>query len=93
MLDPLVLFLCVGAAWFVLRIMARRWSTQKLATGELSGTTWALINAGSWALLPLLAIPFMADPDGRALLVLLAIAMFFFQIAVFVIALRFVQRG
>ena len=93
MLDPNVLFFAVAAAWFVLRIVLRRWSARKVAAGEQSTQTWALINAGTWAMLPLLAWPFVPNPDTRPLLLLIAATMFVFQFAMFVWAKRFIERG
>jgi hypothetical protein len=81
-LDPFVLFLAVAAAWFVLRVLVRNWSARKLASGDLSVPGWAIANAGSWALMPLLTIPFIPDPDNRAILLLVAVVLFVFQSAI-----------
>ena len=93
MIDPFVLFIAVAAAWFVLRFTLRRWTSERVRTGAMSIRTWAAIEAGTWALLPLLAIPFMPDPNGRPLLVLLAAGMFACQFALLMFAKRFVERG
>lgn len=93
MIDPFVLFLCVAAAWLVLRVVARGWSGRKLASGELSVQGWAIVNAASWALMPLVAIPFITYPDGRIVLVLIAVAMFIFQFAILIFFQRFIERG
>jgi hypothetical protein len=91
-IDPFLLFLAVATAWFTLRVVVRGWSARKLASGELSVQGWALANAGSWALMPLLAIPF-THADNRWLLVLVAAALFIFQTAVLLLVQRYVERG
>jgi hypothetical protein len=92
-LDPFVLFLAVAAAWFVLRLTLRRWSGHKVTEGELSVRSWAAIEAGTWALLPILAIPFVPDTGTRPILLLIAAGMFACQFAMLLFAKRFVERG
>ena len=93
MFDPFILFLAVAAAWFVLRLTLRRWSGQKVRSGDLSIRAWAAIDAGSLALMPLVAIPFITDADSRGVLLLIAVAIFVFQFVMLVFVRRFVERG
>jgi hypothetical protein len=91
--DPFVLFLAVAAVWFVLRIVIRRWAEQRVASGDLSIRDLFVINASTWALLPLLAIPLVTFPGGRELLALLAVVGFAFQLVLWLLLQRFGGRS
>jgi hypothetical protein len=90
--DPFVLFLVVAAAWFVFRIVVRRWAERKVVSGELSTRDLFVLNAATWTLLPLLAIPFVTFPGGRELLLLVAGAGFVFQLVLWLLFQRFGHR-
>jgi hypothetical protein len=90
--DPFVLFLVVAAAWFVFRIVVRRWAERKVESGELSTRDLFVLNAATWTLLPLLAIPFVTFPGGRELLLLVAGAGFVFQLVLWLLFQRFGNR-
>ena len=91
--DPFILFLGVAAIWFVVRILVRRWAERKVQTGELSTRDLFILNAATWTLLPLLAIPFVTFPGGRELLFLLAAVGFGFQVVIWFVFQRLDRRG
>ena len=90
--DPFILFLGVAAVWFVFRIVVRRWAEGKVQSGELSTRDLFILNAATWTLLPLLAIPLVTFPGGRELLLVLAGVGFAFQLGIWLLFQRFDKR-
>ena len=93
MIDPFVFFIVLAVGWTLLRVALRRWAMPRLATGELSMPNWFVLQAGSFAVIPLLALPFASFPNSTPLLILLSAAMFLAYLGMLWVAQRFIERG
>jgi hypothetical protein len=83
------LFLILVVLWIGGRFLMRRWLRRNLATGRISKRQAMTIHAASFAIIPLLALPFVSS--GWLLLIGLSIGMFVFEVGFALLALRFVE--
>ncbi len=93
MIDPFVFFFVLAVGWTLFRIALRRWALPRLATGELSMANWFVLQAGTFAVIPLLALPFASFPNSTPLLILLSTAMFLGYLSMLWVARRLIERG
>ena len=93
MTDPFVFFFVLAVGWTLFRIALRRWALPRLATGELSMANWFVLQAGTFAVIPLLALPFASFPNSTPLLIVISAAMFMGYLGMLWVAQRFIERG
>ena len=86
-----VLFVGLVIAWMVLRVGTRSWVERRLKTGAISANGALYLQAATFAVLPLFAIPWRNSLSDIAVLVGLSVALFFIQVVVMRIILRYMQ--
>jgi hypothetical protein len=86
-----VLFVGLAIAWFTMRVLAQRWVRSRLAAGTISMDAALFVSAATFAVLPLLVLPFRHSPSDIALFVALSAALFLGQLALTKVLLRFVK--
>jgi hypothetical protein len=89
MLDGFAIFLTVVLLWVGFRFIFRRWLWRSAYGRNLSMRRALILNAASFAILPLLAIPWAGSTTGVVVLVIFAVAVFVFEIAISRLAIRF----
>jgi drug/metabolite transporter (DMT)-like permease len=70
------LFVALAIAWIVGRIVLRRWVTQRLRVGLITPLQAVLMLAASFAVLPLVALPWRHAPLEILALLVIGAAMF-----------------
>ena len=86
-----VLFIGLAFAWFAMRLATQRWVRRRLEAGTISTDAALFIHAGTFAVLPLLALPFRNSPSDIALFVALSAGLFLGQLALTKLLLRYVK--
>ena len=86
-----VLFIGLAFVWLAMRVATQRWVRRRLAAGTISTDAALFVHAGTFAVLPLLALPFRHSPSDIALFVALSAALFLGQLALTKLMLRFVK--
>ena len=76
----LPLFLIVVVLWIGFRFLFRRWLWRSVANGRVSMRTAVVLHSASFAVLPLLAIPFV--PWAWIILVLASVTLLVFSLAI-----------
>jgi Na+/H+ antiporter NhaC len=80
-------FLILVLLWIGGRFLMRRWLWRNLANGRISKRQAVTIHAASFAIVPLLALPFVSS--GWLLLIGLSVALFAFEVGITLLAFRF----
>jgi hypothetical protein len=86
-----LLFIGLAFAWFAVRVATQRWVRRRLEAGTISKDAALFLHAGTFALLPLLALPFRHAASDIALFVALSAALFLGQLAFTTLLLRYVK--
>jgi hypothetical protein len=86
-----VLFIGLAFAWFAMRLVTQRWVRRRLETGAISMDAALFVHAATFAVLPLLALPFRHSPSDIALFVALSALLFLGQLTLTKLLLRFVK--
>ena len=86
-----ILFVVIVIAWLALRVGTRVWLRRNLASGAISADGALFVHAATFAVIPLLALPWHHSPSEIALLVALSALLFLGQLTVTKLMLRFVK--
>ncbi|MGI8929079.1 MAG: hypothetical protein ACR2H0_06415 [Candidatus Limnocylindrales bacterium] len=86
-----VLFIGLAFVWLAVCVVTQRWAQRRLAAGAISMDTALFVHAGTFAVLPLLALPSRHSASDIALFVALSAALFLGQLALTKLMLRFVK--
>ena len=89
MLDSLALFLTLVLLWIGFRFLFRRWLWRSAYGRNMSMRRALLLNAASFAILPLLALPWAQTTTAVVALLVIAVVVFMFEIAISRLAIRF----
>ena len=87
------LFIALVVAWLALRFATRRWIGRHIANGTITMDRALQLHAATWALIPLIALPWASSMQGVGLLVALSIGMFVVQALAMRYAARFIRGG
>jgi hypothetical protein len=79
MLDQIGIVLILFILWIGVRYWGARWLWARVNSGQLSYDTGQALNAGMYALLPLLVLPWATSPTDVAVVVGLSIGLFVFE--------------
>ncbi len=86
-----ILFIGLAFVWLVVRLVTQRWVRRRLEAGAISMDAALFIHAATFAVLPLLALPFRHSPSDIALFVALSALLFLGQLTLTKLMLRFVK--
>lgn len=79
MLDQIAIFLSLLLLWIGFRFLFRRWLWRSMANGRITMKSAVVLHAASFAIVPLLALPFV--PWAWMILLVASITLFAFSIA------------
>ena len=86
-----ILFVVIVVAWLALRVGTRVWLRRKLASGAISADGALFVHAATFAVIPLLALPWRHSPSEIALLVAMSAMLFLGQLTFARLMLRYLQ--
>ena len=89
MLDSLAIFATLVLLWIGFRILFRRWLWRSAYARNMTRRNALLLNAATFAALPLLAIPWAQSIAAVVLLLIVAAIVFVFEIAISKLSIRF----
>ena len=88
-MNDIAVFLIIVLLWIGFRFVFRQWLWRSAYGRNLSMRTATLLNAASFAILPLLALPWAGSTTAVVLLLVIAAGVFAFEIAIARLAVRF----
>jgi hypothetical protein len=86
-----VLFIGLAFAWFAMRLATQRWVRRRLEAGTISADAAIFVHAATYAVLPLLALPFRHSPSDIALFVAMSAVLFLGQLTLIKLMVRFAK--
>jgi hypothetical protein len=89
MLDSLAILATLILLWMGFRFLFRRWLWHSSRVRTMSRRNVLLLNAATFAVLPLLALPWAGSPTAAVLLLALAAIVFAFEMAISRLSIRF----
>jgi hypothetical protein len=89
MLDGFATFLTVVLLWVGFRFLFRRWLWRSAYGRNMSMRRALILNAASFAILPVLAIPWAGSTTAIVVLLIFAVVVFAVEIAISRLAIRF----
>src|SRR6187402_3682750 len=92
MLDSLAILATLVLLWIGFRFLFRRWLWRSPQVRRMSRRNVLILNAATFAILPLLAIPWAGSTTGVVLLLLASAVVFVFEMAMSKLSIRF-DRG
>jgi hypothetical protein len=79
MLDQVAIVLILFILWIGLRYWGAHWLWARVNSGRISYDIGQALNAGMYALLPLLVLPWVTMPTDVAVVIGLSIGLFLFE--------------
>ncbi len=89
MLDSFAILATLLLLWVGFRFLFRRWMWHSRQARGLSRRNLLMLNAATFAILPLLAIPWAGSTTAVVLLFVIAAGVFAFEMAISRLSIRF----
>ena len=89
MLDSIAIFATLVLLWVGFRLLFRRWLWRSAYARRMTRRNLMMLNATTFAILPLLALPWAQSTTAVLLLLGVAATVFVFQIAISRLSIRF----
>jgi hypothetical protein len=89
MLDSIAVFATLVLLWIGFRLLFRRWLWRSAYARRMTRRNVMMLNAATFAILPLLALPWAQSTTAVLLLLLVAATVFGFEIAISKLSIRF----
>ena len=89
MLDSLAILATLVLLWIGFRFLFRRWLWRSAYARNMSRRNVLILNAATFAILPLLAIPWAGSTTAVVLLLVIAAGVFVFEMAISKLSIRF----
>jgi hypothetical protein len=89
MLDSLAILATLILLWIGFRFLFRRWMWRSAYARRMTRRTLLILNAATFAILPLLALPWAGSTTAVILLLVIAAGVFAFEMAISKLSIRF----
>jgi hypothetical protein len=89
MLDSIAVFATLVLLWVGFRVLFRRWLWRSAYARKMTRRNVLVLNAATFAILPLLALPWAQSTTAVVLLLGIAATVFVFEIAISKLSIRF----